>query len=291
VGISANNSMAVDRAEVTLDPPMFSGFDPIADDVRSQLIPDGLPQFYPATPNQTTERIVVCIHGFTGTAYEAAPIAEACAQAGLDAVTILLPGHGYVDPETQRHQFARITAQGLLNAARLTLQRARDQYQQVGVFGISMGGAIALQMAAEQRVDACAVAAAALRLSAKAEILIPLLSWAKFYLPSELQHDFYLPAYDFYHSRSLRALWQVSRQARANLSEITCPVYAAHSHYDTTIPPVVMEQMQREISSLKEAVWLDQSNHVLTRDKDSETIKQQVAEFMVRHLSERSWVQ
>jgi carboxylesterase len=145
--------------------------------------------------------------------------------------------------------------------------------------GQSMGGAIALQMAAEQRVDACAVAAPALRLTTNAEILIPLLSWASFTLTSNLQQDFYLPCYDFYHSRALRALWQVCRQARNSLTEITCPVYAAHSHNDTTIPSVVMDWLQRDVSDLTYQ-WFDQSNHVLTRDVDGDEVCRQVAEFL-----------
>jgi carboxylesterase len=281
VDIKTNNQGERRLTDLRLDPPVFSGFQSLTDEQRSQLIPDAIPQFYPAQAGQRANSIVVCLHGFTGTAYETRPIAEACAQAGLDAVTLLLPGHGYVEPKTQRRQFARITAEGLLTATRQILQQAHQHYQRVGIFGLSMGGAIALQMAAEQRVDACAVAAAALRLPTKAEILVPLLSWAKFTLSSELQQDFYLPCYDFYHSRSLRALWQVSLQARANLTNITCPVYAAHSHHDTTIPPVVMQQMQRDISTLKAAVWLDDSNHVLTLDRDRDTLRRQVAEFMV----------
>jgi carboxylesterase len=284
VDIKTNNQVDSVLTNLGIEPPAWSGFQALTDEQRSQLIPDAIPQFYPAQVGQRAKGIVVCLHGFTGTAYETRPIAEACAQKGLDAVTLLLPGHGYGEPTTQRRQFARITAEGLLTATRQILQQAHQHYQRVGIFGLSMGGAIALQMAAEQRVDACAVAAAALRLPTKAEILIPLLSWAKFTLSSELTQDFYLPCYDFYHSRALRALWQVSLQARANLTHITCPVYAAHSHHDTTIPPVVMQQMQRDISTLKAAVWLDDSNHVLTLDRDRDTLRRQVAEFMVANL-------
>ena len=83
--------------------------------------------------------------------------------------------------------------------------------------------------------------------------------------------------------RLLRALWQVSRRARHSLSQITCPVYAAHSHQDTTIPPVVMDWLQRDIPHLQ-AVWLDHSNHVLTRDVDGAVLCQQVAAFMANTL-------
>jgi carboxylesterase len=266
-----------------IDPPVFSGFESLTTEQKARLIKDAVPRFFPAQSTDSADAVVVCLHGFTGMTYEADPVAAACAEVGCDAVTVLLPGHGYAAKPDQVQQFSRITGNGLLEAARQVLAAARQRYRQVGIFGQSMGGAIALQMAAEQRVDACAVAAPALRLQMNAEILIPLLSWASFTLPSTLQQDFYLPCYDFYHSRALRALWQVSCLARRSLTQITCPVYAAHSHNDTTIPPLVMDWLQRDIPHLNYA-WFNNSNHVLTRDVDGAELSHQVAAFMAKNL-------
>jgi carboxylesterase len=263
----------------TLDPPVFSGFDALTADQQKRLLKEALPQFFAARAEGTAEAVVVCLHGFTGMTYEADPVAAACSQMGLDAVTVLLPGHGYAAKPDQVRQFSRITGEGLLESARCVIAEARQRYGRVAIFGQSMGGAIALQMAAEHRVDACAVAAPALRLTTNAEILIPLLSWASFTLNSNLQQDFYLPCYDFYHSKALRALWQVCRRARSSLTDITCPVYAAHSHNDTTIPPVVMDWLQRDVPNLTYQ-WFDNSNHVLTRDVDGDEVCHQVALFL-----------
>lgn len=262
-----------------LNPPVFSGFDTLTAKQQGQLLKDAMPRFFPARDREKAEAVVVCLHGFTGMTYEADPVAEACSRLGMDAVTVLLPGHGYAEKSVQVRQFSHITGRGLLEATRLVLSEARGQYKKVGIFGQSMGGAIALQMAAEHRVDACAVAAPALRLATNAEILIPLLSWAEFTLPSNLQQDFYLPCYDFYHSKALRALWQVCRRARNSLTDITCPVYAAHSHNDATIPPVVMDWLQRDVSNLTYQ-WFDASNHVLTRDVEGDEVSRQVGEFL-----------
>ncbi len=124
----------------------------------------------------------------------------------------------------------------MLAAVRSEIAKARAQYRQVGLFGFSMGGAIALTMAAEGLIDACAVAAPAIRLPRKAEVLIPLLSWAKFYLDAPVKEPFYLPAYDFLHSRALRTLWHLARQGRQQLPQVQCPVLAVHSQNDQTIP-------------------------------------------------------
>ena len=156
-----------------------------------------------------SDTIVICLHGFTGTPYEVAPAVKEIAKTGIAAAAPLLPGHGYKTRSDQEHYFSRITMDGMLGVARQEIARARQQFNHVGIFGFSMGGAIALSMAAEKRVDVCVVAAPALRLPLKAEILIPLLSWASFTIEAPTREPFYLPVYEFYHSRSLRTLWQL----------------------------------------------------------------------------------
>lgn len=245
-------------------------------------MPEAIPQLFKAQGN--SDAIVICLHGFTAMPYEVNPLAKACVEAGLDAVTVLFPGHGYCQTQEQRQQFGRISRDDLLNAARETVITARQHYRSVGMFGLSMGGAIALNMAAENHLDACAVAAAALRLPTKAEILIPLLSWANFCLPARSESRFFLPSYDFYHSKALRALWQVSRLARQHLHRIHCPVLALHSHNDKTIPPVVMDWMERDISAPLESSWYDESGHCMPLDVAGDKIAHQVAQFMTNRL-------
>ena len=132
-------------------------------------MPDAKPQYL--NPDGSADALVICLHGFTGTPYEVAPAVRAIANMGLSTVSPLLPGHGYRERDDQEREFARITKENMLAAARQEIARAREQYTRVGMFGFSMGGAIALMMAAEGLLDACAVAAPALRLPRKAEIL------------------------------------------------------------------------------------------------------------------------
>lgn len=266
------------------DPPAFDGFEPLSPDWQQRLNPEGWPQLFSAEASTTASAVVICLHGFTGMTFEVNPVARACARPGMDGVTLLLPGHGYGALADQRRQFARITPEGLLTATRQTLAIARQRYQRVGIFGQSMGGAIALIMAAEGQVDACAVSAAALRLPRQAELLIPLLSWVGFYLPNPKSTDLYLPSYEFYHSRALRTLWQISRRARACLPQVQSPVYAAHSRQDDTIPPVVLEWIQAQVPTPLQISWLNHSGHCIPVDVDGEILAQQVAGFMERYL-------
>ena len=234
--------------------------------------------------NSSTDAVVICLHGFTGTPYDVGPAVNALSKIGLPAVAPLLPGHGYRDRVEQERQFAQITQAGMLAAARQEVLRARAHYRQVGMFGFSMGGAIALSLAAEGLLDVCAVAAPALRLSRKAEILIPLLSWASFTLEAPLQESLHVPIYEFYHSWALRALWRLAGHARHQLAKIQCPVLAVHTQNDLTVPPVVLDLMQKHIPSPLETAWFDDSGHSMLLDASGAAVALTIADFFQRQL-------
>lgn len=264
--------------------PYFSGFCPLPADIEAQLMVEAKPQSL-VTKSARDDAVVICVHGFTGVPYEVAPAVRALANLGIPAVAPLLPGHGYRAHDKQVQEFSKITKDGMLTAARQEIARSREQYTQVGMFGFSMGGAIALIMAAEGLLDACAVVAPALRLPTKAEVLIPLLGWASFSLSAPHTEPFALPGYEFHHSRALRALWQIGRQARHQLPNIQCPVLGVHSHNDLTVPPVVLPLMEQHIPRQIQTAWFDESGHVMLLDKSGLAVASSVAEFFKSQFS------
>ncbi len=175
----------------------------------------------------------------------------------------------------------------MLAAVRQEIAQARKDYRYVGMFGFSMGGAIALSLAAEGLLDVCAVAAPALRLPRKAEILIPLVSWASFILEAPPTEPFYLPVYEFHHSWALRTLWGLTRHARHQLAQIQCPVLGVHSHRDLTVPPVVLKMMQKRIPAPVETAWFDSSGHCMLLDACGPAVAATIAEFFRRQLPKR----
>ena len=257
--------------------PYFSGFEAISAADQDKFWKDARPKYFKS--EQPAKAIVICLHGFTGTPYEVQPVGEACFGMEIDAVTPILPGHGYEQVADQRREFPRMTMEGMFEAARQEIYRARQSYQFVGMFGLSMGGAIALTMAAEGLIDACAAAAPALRLPLQAEILIPLLGWASFWTPSYTKQPFYLPAYHAYHSHSLRELRRIGRHARSQLTKIQCPTLVVHSHRDPTIPAIVANWIQTEIPGKVKVAWFNESGHCMPRDVQGEEVSETVAQF------------
>src|SRR5881628_3739203 len=82
------------------------------------------------------------LHGLTGSPAEVRPIGEALAQAGFRAVGPLLPGHG-----TTPEDLYTVSRQQMLHAAESALL-SLDGARRIFVCGLSMGGLLALHLAA-----------------------------------------------------------------------------------------------------------------------------------------------
>lgn len=261
-------------------PPAYSGFDPLPD--RDRFLPEAVPFHWVAPQSRhagdRARAVVVCLHGFTAMPYGVRPIAQACVAAGISAVAPLQPGHGYARRSDQT-QIARMTRDLMLDAARREIARARQHYDWVGVYGDSMGGAIALTLAAEGLVEACAVTAPAIQLPWRGEVLCAILGWLNFSIPRRPKRRFYAPCYEFENSRAGAALRQIAFRARRTLTQITCPVFVAHSHRDRTVSPRVTLRIAHQVTGPVTVQWFDESGHVLPLDAQGAEVSAAIANF------------
>ncbi|WP_206753572.1 MULTISPECIES: carboxylesterase [unclassified Limnothrix] len=276
--------------------PYLSGFEALSAQERAQLHPDAVPFQLAAaltTAKETTKGrsrgVVICLHGFTAMPYGVGPVARAIAQQGLDVVAPLLPGHGWRDRPVQEREIAKITPDRLLAAARDEVRRAREQYDFVAMYGDSMGGAIALILAAEGLLDACAVTAPALQLPFRGAVLARYLGWLNFSIPKRLNRRFYAPCYEFENARAGRVLWRLSRRAKAGLERITCPVFVAHSHADRTIAYQAAEWVRDRVAGPVELQWFDRSGHVLPLDVEGPAVATAISQFFQQQFSQQQF--
>src|SRR5918998_511258 len=84
------------------------------------------------------------IHGFLGSPRELRPLAQELADAGVSAHGVLLPGFG---PDITR--LKKVQAEEWLATARAAWEEIREGASHTTLIGFSMGGAVALQLAAE----------------------------------------------------------------------------------------------------------------------------------------------
>jgi carboxylesterase len=89
--------------------------------------------------------VVLLLHGFTGSPWEVRPLGEALADRGFHVMAPLLPGHG-ATPEAM----LAITWRDWVRAAEAAFDALAAHGRPVAVAGLSMGGLLALLLAARR---------------------------------------------------------------------------------------------------------------------------------------------
>lgn len=216
---------------------------------------------------------VLC-HGFTGNPSSMRPWGEYLAQAGLTVVGPRLPGHGTRWQELNDTRWPDWYGE---------LERAFDDLRQrcstVLVMGLSMGGTLALHLAAQrtQQVAGLVLVNPSLLTLRKDAKLLPVLSKV---LPSRpgigddiakagVSEGAYtrLPLRAAY---SLQQLWPV---VRAELGQITAPTLLLRSIQDHVVEPASAEALRAGMTpGLVTEVTLERSYHVATLDHDAPLI-------------------
>jgi carboxylesterase len=229
----------------------------------------------------------LCLHGLTGTPYEVRPLGEALSAAGIAAIGPVLPGHNET-PE----RLARIAHTEWLAAARDALHELREEHERVFVVGLSMGGLVALALAAEERVDAAAVIGVPLRIRAPGIRLVPLLKRVVRYVPKSEGSDIRdpdararHPSYDRMPLAAIHELLRLQRRVRLLLPRIQVPLFVAHGAHDRTAhPDDAREILMRVASREREHLVLDGSGHVVPVDHDGPRLASALVAFLRRHL-------
>lgn len=112
--------------------------------------PEHQPFEYPADSSSAA----LLIHGFMGTPAEMRPLGAALADAGVAARGILLPGMG-----AGIERLARVGRDEWVRAAREGFDSLASRFEHVTVIGYSLGGAVALHLAASRNVHRLALIA------------------------------------------------------------------------------------------------------------------------------------
>ncbi|PJE98554.1 esterase [Streptomyces carminius] len=217
---------------------------------------------------------VLLCHGFTGCPQSMRPWAEYLAERGLTVSLPLLPGHG------TRWQDLAVTAwQDWYAAVETELRLLRGRCERVFVCGLSMGGALALRLAARHgdAVDGAVVVNPAVTLPRTQGYLLPFLRHLVPTAPgiaSDIAREGVVEVgYDRVPLHSAHSLWDLFRVVRGELHRVTQPLLVLHSRVDHVVPPSDSALVLERVSSrdVTETV-LERSYHVATLDHDAERI-------------------
>jgi carboxylesterase len=225
------------------------------------------------------------IHGFTGTPYEMRGLGEYLAQRGITALGPRLAGHCTTPAEMNRTTWRDWAA-----SAQAGLEELHGLCPTVFVSGLSLGGALALHLAATQPQPLAGI----VPLSTPAMlwdwrfVFLPALKYLLPYtakLPEDIhdpQANQRQPSYPVYPTFALESLLQFLGVLRGELSAVTVPTLLIHSRNDQAVPPSNMPYIYGHIASQDKAmVWIEDSGHVLTVDYQKEVVFEKVYQFIL----------
>lgn len=232
---------------------------------------------------------VLLIHGFTGTPFEMRPLGEFLAERGIASICVLLRGHGTHPDDMLDCRYRDWLADAETALAELLVTHARAY-----LVGLSMGGTIALNLAARRADDPRVAGVVAINAPVRlvdwrlgmARILTRLIRWQAWGKPDIKDTRAWEGhvAYRRFRSRTVHELLALLRETAGLLARVSQPVLVIQARRDNVVPPLNAGLILEGVGGAdKRVVWLEDSYHVATVDFDAPKVKAEVARFIDEH--------
>jgi len=236
----------------------------------------------------------LCLHGFTASPAEVRWLGEYLGARGMTVYGPRFAGHGTHPKDLARVHWRDWIASALDGYA---LLRARCEH--VVVVGHSMGGLVALALAADYDIDAVIALAAPVRFGWQ----VASTRWLRYVYPYSDQSDtsdlqqivreeqarrgepvIGRVRYDIWSTAALAQLYALARVVDARLPQIHAPLQLLYSKADPTVAAHLADYVAERVSStVVERQILDQSGHILPQDIQRETVFQLIGHFVETH--------
>lgn len=245
--------------------------------------PSGWLDDYYATGSGALGRAgVLLLHGFTGSPASMRPWAHFLNEAGLTVRVPRIPGHA-----TMWQDLNRVRWQSWPQRAGEELAALQRECDQVFIFGLSMGGANTLHLAAlnSQHVAGIVLVNPMIHISDPTIILIDII---KYLQPkrASVGDDIKKPGvtewgYDALPLKGVAQLHRFLKKTRRMLPKVIAPTLLFHSVEDHVLPESNTEIIMAEVgTSEKQRVELTNSYHVATLDYDATRIFENSLRFI-----------
>ncbi len=230
---------------------------------------------------------VLALHGFSGTPQEVALVIEVARELGLAARAPLLPGHGQRVSDLAPLRFADWLAAA--EAQFLELSRSGP----VVLAGLSMGAVIGFELAARYPDTTAGVIAMANAVWLRS----PWPTWGLKLVDYLRLPDFWMPksgpdlgdreqralhlTYSAQPVRAAISLLRAGERVSAELHRVKAPALILHGALDAVAPVSNAWRVAVRLGSIhKRTVLLPRSKHILTRDVERDTVRQELTLFL-----------
>ena len=249
------------------------------------LAPHADPFQSDGTPDSSGRRVGVLLsHGFTGSPASMVPWGRYLAEQGYAVSVPLLPGHG-----TTWEEMNGTTFDDWSNALEKEFAALQSRSDVVVVGGLSMGGCLALTLAARRPQDVAGLVLVnpAVASTNKQLLAVPALKYVVKGMPA-IGNDIKKPgvsehAYPKTPLKALHSMMRAWKQVREDLPKVTAPILLFRSAEDHVVDPSSARIILGSVSSRDtEERVLPDSYHVATLDNDAPQIFEGSAAFIRR---------
>jgi carboxylesterase len=231
---------------------------------------------------------ILLVHGLTSTPLSMEPLGMALARHGMDVEGILLPGHG-----SRPEDLIGVAWEDWYASVRAAVADMRTRYDRVFVCGQSLGGSLALHLAAEENVHGVITLAGVAYLRDWRLRFLPLVARFRRWRRSP-GNDIARPgtqdtgSYDRMPFTAIQELLELSKLVRQELPQVTAPALVMQSAVDHVVHAKNADYIHDRLGSRrKELVRLQNSYHVISLDNDFELVVDRIVRFVRRFGFER----
>ncbi|MGQ9630535.1 MAG: alpha/beta hydrolase [bacterium] len=241
----------------------------------TKVRPISLPQFYEGGSTS-----VLAIHGYTGSPHDMAYLAGRLNEAGFTVSVPRLPGHG-----TNCRDFLQSGWRDWLRACVDAYLNLSSRFPKVYLTGLSMGGVLAIILAAKFKPRRIALAAPALKTSDWRIRITPILKFFVKKIERAEKEDFgdeelnFLAReyWDFDWPSKAADLYHLQKIARRYLPEIASDTLTIVSRKDRMVPLCVADIIENSIrAKRKKRLILEWSPHVVVNDIEKERVADEI---------------
>jgi carboxylesterase len=233
---------------------------------------------------------VLLIHGAGDTPQTLRYLAEYLHGRGFHVDVPLLPGHG-----RSVRDFMRVRADDLTRAARAAYVHLRERGTWTGIIGLSMGGALAVQLAAEfDDLPALGLAAPYLEMPRRIERaariawlwgpLVPIVESSEGLSVLDPEERGKSLAYGVFTAGALRALYETVRRATIASPRVKAPTLVVQSREDNRISVAAAERAFARLGATEKRLeWVSGASHVITVDFGREHVFELLTSWLEQH--------
>lgn len=229
------------------------------------------------------DKAVLLLHGYTGAPSEMRPLGDYLHALGYTVLCVRLPGHG-----TSVSDLETTTAHDWYEAAKCACEDLLAKFSSVYVAGLSMGGLLAIKLAASLPVQKAAFISAPIYVQDKRAPFLPFLRYFIHYLPKRKKnyHEMarYCLSYNKMPTKPLTSLFKLLKECKERLlARIKIPCLVLQSKIEHTVQPKSAQYIYDKLSSAqKKLVWFEHSGHILTLDCEHQHVFREIANFFAQ---------